>query len=127
VRASDLLAGGLTGAVGRYRVMAWVVGAMLLLLCVVAIPLQYAANRPGMANVVAPLHGFLYIVYLLSVAALARHARFGLGQVVALVCAGFVPGLAFYVEHRTVKALQAGKGLRSRPSDPQEGADQPAG
>ena len=105
MRRADLLAGGLTGALARYRLMAWLVGAMLLLLCVVAIPLQYIGDSPGMANVVAPLHGILYIVYLLSVAALARHARLGLAQVVGLVCAGFVPGLAFYVEHRTTRHI----------------------
>lgn len=127
MKASDLLVGGLRGAVARYRLMAWVVGIMLLLLCVVAIPLQYVADRPAMANIVAPLHGFLYIVYLLSVAALARHARFRIGQVVALVCAGFVPGLAFYIEHRTVQALAAGEGVRSRRVDSTQEADQLAG
>lgn len=94
------------GALLRYRVMAWLVGVMLILLCVVAIPLQYAAGHPGMANVVAPLHGFLYIVYLLTVADLARRARFRTGQIVALVCAGFVPGLAFVVEHRVTRRLE---------------------
>ncbi|MGH9300207.1 MAG: DUF3817 domain-containing protein, partial [Acidimicrobiales bacterium] len=52
----------LAGALLRYRVMAWIVGIMLMLLCFVAIPLQYAANEPAMAGVVAPLHGLLYIV-----------------------------------------------------------------
>ncbi len=112
---SALSSSGLAGALARYRLMAWVVGAMLLLLCVVAIPLQYVGNSPAMANVVAPLHGVLYIIYLLSVAALARHARLRIGQVVGLVCAGFVPGLAFYVEHRTTKGVVARREPAARP------------
>jgi integral membrane protein len=49
-------------------------------------------------QIVGPIHGFLYIVYLVTVADLAR--RFGLGvkDVIALVAAGFVPFLAFVVE-----------------------------
>ena len=102
---SVLVSGSLGGALWRYRLMAWAVGAMLLLLCVVAIPLQYAAGLPALATVVAPLHGFLYLIYLVTVADLARRARFGLGQILALVGAGFVPGLAFVVEHRTMQRM----------------------
>ncbi len=98
---------GFSGALFRYRVMAYVVGVMLLFLCVVAIPLQFAANSPQVANVGFTIHGILYIIYLLSVADLARRAKFRLGELVALVCAGFLPGLAFYVEHRTASRLLA--------------------
>lgn len=114
-----LLSPGFPGALARYRLMAWVVGVMLLVLCVVAVPLQYVWNRPAMANVVAPLHGVLYIVYLLTVAALVRRARLPLGRVVALVCAGFVPGLAFYVEHKTTKALAVSE-VRDEMAEPLE-------
>lgn len=102
---SVLVSGSLAGALWRYRLMAWAVGVMLLLLCVVAIPLQYGAGMPGLAVIVAPVHGIFYLVYLLTVADLARRARFGLGQILALVGAGFVPGLAFVIEHRTMKRL----------------------
>jgi integral membrane protein len=89
----------------RYRIMSFVVGVMLLILVLVAMPLQFTAHRPGMANIVAPLHGVLYIVYLVTAADLIRTARFTMGQIVALVCAGFLPGLAFYVERRTSARL----------------------
>jgi integral membrane protein len=91
----------------RYRVMSWVVGVMLLVLCVAALPLQYVANRPALANVGFPIHGILYIIYLLTVADLGRRAQLRLGQLVGLVCAGFLPGLAFVMEHRTTKRLTA--------------------
>ncbi len=48
----------------------------------------------------APLHGACYVVYLLCVADLARRARLSLRQIIAMVCAGFVPVLAFVVERR---------------------------
>ncbi len=98
------------GALARYRIMAFVVGAMLLFLCAVAIPLQYAAGEPTVANVGFTVHGVIYIVYLLSVADLARRTRLRLLELVGLVCAGFLPGLAFYVEHRMSRRLLAAAG-----------------
>ena len=92
-------------ALMRYRVMAYVVGAGLLVLVLVGVPLQYAVGKPAVVQVVGPVHGFLYIVYLVTVADLARRFRLGLGQVVALVAAGFVPFLAFVVERWTTRRI----------------------
>ena len=87
--------------------MSFVVGIMLLVLVGVAMPLQFIGHRPTMANIVAQVHGGLYIVYLLTAADLARRARFGLWQMLAVVCAGFLPFLAFYVEVRTTRRIRA--------------------
>jgi hypothetical protein len=52
-------------------------------------------------------------VYLLAAADLARRARFGLWQLVALVTAGFLPFLAFVVERRVTRRLEARGAARS--------------
>jgi integral membrane protein len=93
-------------ALARYRVMAYVVGTMLVLLVFVAIPLQYGANIPQMAVVVAPIHGYLYIVYLVTGADLARRAHWRLGRIILVVAAGFVPFVAFIVEHRVTRQMR---------------------
>jgi len=51
--------------------MAYVVGVGLLVLVLVGVPLQYVAGKPAVVQVVGPIHGFLYIVYLMTVADLA--------------------------------------------------------
>ena len=102
-RASTLL---------RYRVMAYVVGVGLLVLALVGVPLQYAAGKPAVVQVVGPIHGFLYIVYLVAVVDLARRFRLSLGQLLSLVAAGFVPFLAFVVERLTTRRIeQEARGL----------------
>lgn len=98
---------GLAGAIVRYRVMAYVVGVGLLVLVLIGVPLQYAATVPQVAEIVGPIHGLLYIVYLLSAVDLARRARFTLLQMVAMIAAGFLPFLAFVIEHRVVLRLHA--------------------
>ncbi|MGA2520588.1 MAG: DUF3817 domain-containing protein, partial [Acidimicrobiales bacterium] len=52
------------GVLVRYRVMAFTTATLLLVLVFVGVPLQFAAGRPQVAEVVGTLHGFLYLVYL---------------------------------------------------------------
>ena len=98
---------GLRSAVLRYRVMAYIVGTGLIILVFAGVPLQYGANVPQVAEIVGPIHGFFYIVYLLAAVDLARRARFTLLQMGAMIAAGFLPFLAFIIEHRVVVRLRA--------------------
>jgi integral membrane protein len=94
------------GAVIRYRVMAFVVGTALIVLTIVVIAQAFGAHVKGTAEIVAPIHGYLYIVYLITGADLARRAHWKLGRILAVVAAGFVPTLAFFVEHRVYQQMQ---------------------
>jgi integral membrane protein len=98
------------GAVLRYRVMAFVVGTALLVLTAIVI-CQYAFDLKSQMKVpekiVAPIHGYLYLLYLVAAADLARRSRWHLGRIVLVVCSGFVPFLAFIVEHRVYQQMQA--------------------
>ena len=98
---------GLAAALLRYRIMAFIVGTGLATLVFVGVPLQYAAGIPQVDEIVGPIHGFLYIVYLLRAVDLARRARFTLLQMAAMIGAGFVPLLAFVIEHQVTKRIRA--------------------
>lgn len=106
VTAPAEVAPGLSGALRRYQVMAFVVGVGLLVLVLVGVPLQYAAGQPKVAQIVGPIHGFLYIVYLLAATDLARRARFSLLQMAAMIGAGFLPFLAFVIERRVSRRVR---------------------
>jgi len=94
------------GALIRYRVMAFVVGTALIVLTIVVIAQVSGAHVKGPAQIVAPIHGYLYIIYLITAADLARRAHWKLGRILAVVAAGFVPTLAFFVEHRVYQQMQ---------------------
>ena len=106
-------AGGVAGdarsarALTRYRVMAWVTGVMLLILVGVAMPLKYAGGNDTLVSTVGPVHGLLYIIYLVTVIDLASRRRWPLSRIAAAVLAGVVPFMAFVVEHRIVAAERA--------------------
>jgi integral membrane protein len=78
---------------GRYRIMANVVGVMLIVVFIGLIP---AIN--SMDAVIGPIHGALYIVYLLTVLQVWQRYRLHLPVVVAMVVAGWVPFVAFLAE-----------------------------
>jgi integral membrane protein len=98
-------------ALGRYRVMAVVVGVMLLVLVAVAIPLKYAAGVPEVSAIVSPVHGLLYIVYLVTAFDLALKARFTAKGTILVLLAGVVPFVSFVAERRVTARVRAGQPL----------------
>jgi integral membrane protein len=84
-------------AVLRYRVMAYITGVVLIVLCFVGIPLQIA-GYPAVANDVGVVHGILYIIYLAVAYLLARRLRLPTGPTVLVLLAGTIPVLTFVVE-----------------------------
>ena len=84
-------------AVLRYRVMAYVTGVVLIILCFVGIPLQIA-GYPAVANDVGVLHGILYIIYLVCAWQLARRLRLAVKPTLIMLLAGTVPIMTFIVE-----------------------------
>ena len=92
-------------ALKRYRVIAYVVGVMLLVLVFVAMPLKYLGDDPSAVDVVGPLHGFLYVIYLLGAFDLARRVRWSLGRMVMVALAGTIPFLSFYAERKVSHEL----------------------
>lgn len=95
------------GALLRYRIMTYIVGSALIVLVFVGVPLQVWAHFDLVAKVEGTIHGYLYLLYLFTAADLARRARWRLGRILAVVLSGFVPGLAFVVEHRVVQQMKA--------------------
>nr|WP_255491628.1 MULTISPECIES: DUF3817 domain-containing protein [unclassified Actinotalea] len=92
-----------TGALTRYRVMAWVTGVMLLIL-VVEMTIKYAI-QPGddvlrWIEWIPFAHGWVYVVYLVTVMDLWSTMRWRFGRLVAMVLGGVVPVMSFVVERR---------------------------
>ena len=89
-----------TKSLTRYRVMAWITGAMLLVLVLVAMPLKYWGDDNSLVAIVGPAHGFLYIIYIITVLDLATRRRWPLLRILGVVLAGVIPFATFYAEHR---------------------------
>jgi integral membrane protein len=97
------------GALGRYRVMAYVVGVMLLLLVLVAMPIKYLGHEDGPVAVIGTAHGFLYAVYLLAAFDLALRARWTAKGTVLVLLAGTIPFVSFIAERTVTRKSRAGQ------------------
>lgn len=83
-----------------YRIMAYVTGTMLMVLCFVGIPLQVFAHNDSIAKVVGTIHGVLYIIYLVIAFAMTLVVRIRTASLTTLIvlAAGTIPILTFVVE-----------------------------
>lgn len=96
-----------------YRVMAYVVGVLLVVLVFVGVPLRYLAPDPGLnklgASINGPLgvaHGWLYAILLVSAYILGRRVKWGWKWLLAIALAGTVPVLSFVAEHYATRDVR---------------------
>ncbi|SET04740.1 DUF3817 domain-containing protein [Geodermatophilus poikilotrophus] len=95
-------------ALTRYRVMAWIVGVLLIALVLVAVPLKYLAGIEGPVTVLGTLHGWLYFVFFLTACDLALRASWTLRGALLTLVAGTVPILSFVAERNATRKTRAG-------------------
>jgi integral membrane protein len=97
-----------------YRVLAFVVGVLLAALAV-GMVLKYLLTEgtelqvfgDELTAVVALIHGWVYIVYVVVAFLLSRRAGWSLQFLLLMLLAGLVPFLIFWVEHRVVVRMRA--------------------
>jgi integral membrane protein len=92
----------MSGALARYRVMAVVVSVALFVL-LFGIVLRYGFGEEAFSKAYSPVHGLLYLVYLVTVVDLGQRARWSLLRTVGVMLAGAVPVLSFVVERRVAR------------------------
>lgn len=95
------------GALRRFSVLAVLVGIGLLVLLFVAVPLDRLAGRDGFARPFEQVHGFVFMVYLVTVADLGRRVGWPVRRMVLVMLAGTVPFLSFVVERRMTRDVLA--------------------
>lgn len=90
----------MTAALTRFRLAAYIVGVFLLILAFVAMPLKYFADSPTLVAIVGPVHGFLYMVYLVVAFDLAVRAKWPFHRTVLVLLAGTIPIMSFVAERK---------------------------
>jgi integral membrane protein len=92
----------------RYRIVAWIVSVLLIILFCVGIPLQAAGGHGGVDAVVGIAHGVLfYPLYWIFTIDLALRTRMPVVRLVLTLAAGTVPFVSFVAERETRKWVQA--------------------
>lgn len=86
--------------------MAWTTGCLLLLLVLVAMPLKYVGDDDRLVRVVGVLHGWMYLVYLVTAFTLAYRLRWSVVKTLLVMAAGTVPLMSFVAERRVSAELR---------------------
>jgi integral membrane protein len=82
----------------RYRVMAYITGVLIIVVCFVGIPMQIAEHNTFIVNDIGTIHGVLYIIYIIFAYILAQKLKMKMGPTILLLLAGTVPIMTFFVE-----------------------------
>ncbi len=130
---STTLPDNLRGALLRYRVMANIVGVLLIVLVLIGVPLAnfdgtamwgvfpstpvlWAQGSRGHAagewitTVLGIAHGYLYMIFLITAFLLSRRARWPIGFTLVTLLCGTVPILSFWAEHRATARVRRDHG-----------------
>ncbi len=108
-------------ALTRYRVMAYVTGVFLLLLCLNMV-LKYVLDQKGLGNWIPITHGWLYMGYVAVAVDLWFRARLDVVRTVFVVLAGTIPFASFvaerWVTHQVQPMIEASPGPAGAPVTP---------
>ena len=95
------------GALTRYRVMAYVVGILLVVLVCVGLPLKYIWVDGRVVTWTGMPHGWLYMILLITAYDLGRRVKWSIKWFLLIMAAGTVPFLSFVAEHFATKNVRA--------------------
>jgi integral membrane protein len=113
----------------RYRVAAYVVGVMLLVLVLIAMPIKYLGHNSLPVQIIGPIHGWLFAIYLVITFDLARRTTWPLTRTLGVMIAGTIPFLSFVVERKVDRWLAVpseGAQPTAQPTPSEDEADRAA-
>lgn len=106
-----------SGALTRYRVMAFVTGVVLISGCIALI--LKALDVPHMEPLTGYLwvaHGYLYLVYVIVTAILGVKLRWPLLRYALVMAAGTIPTMSFVAEHFVTRAAREAAAVEPAPA-----------
>lgn len=93
-------------SLARYRVLAVITGVFLLILTAEMIWKYGLKQEDPTDGMIARIHGWIYVVYLLTVVDLWTNVRASWQRLATWIIAGVVPVLSFIIERKTSAEIQ---------------------
>lgn len=90
----------LSTALGRFRVISFIEGLSYVVLVAIAMPLKYGAGNTTIVPLVGRIHGGLFVLFVVALAAVASARTWTRSQVATAFIAGLIPLGAFWLERR---------------------------
>jgi integral membrane protein len=88
---------------GRFRVLAYITGVLLVILVFIGLPLKYWAGVPAVDAVVGVAHGvFFFPLYVLATLHLGYRRNWPIFKIILVALCGVIPFGSFVAERRIV-------------------------
>ena len=92
--------------VGRLRILGFLEGISLLLLIFIAVPLKYAANDASFTKLLGPIHGALFLLFILNTLSVAVEQKWAFNKTTwKVILACFVPFGTFYIDRKILSKV----------------------
>ncbi|MCK8490468.1 DUF3817 domain-containing protein [Spirosoma sp. RP8] len=89
----------------RLRVVGFGEGVSFLLLLFVAVPLKRIYGHPEAVQILGPIHGLLFIYYVLLIVQAKTEYSWSWGKTGLAFLASLLPGGTFYADHKVFRHL----------------------
>lgn len=89
---------------GRLRIIGFLEGISLIVLIFVAVPLKHYGNDPSMVKMMGPVHGALFLFFIINTLSVGVEQRWKFSQTtwkVLLAC--IIPFGTFYIDKHILK------------------------
>ena len=103
----------------RYQVMAYLVGALLVVLTLVGLPLKYWYGDDRVVTWTGMPHGWLYMILIITAVDVGRRAGWSWRRLLLIALAGTVPFLSFVAERSATRDVR--RKLAAQQSEPPVG------
>ena len=91
-----------------YRIMAIVVGTVLLVLTILLISVRGLSNpEPAFYVAAWTAHGYLFPVYVIATFMLSTKLKWTFGKTILIMLAGTIPLMSFITERRVAKEVKS--------------------
>ncbi|WP_340537750.1 DUF3817 domain-containing protein [Nocardioides sp. GXZ039] len=107
-----------------YRLMATIVGVLLVVLILIGVPLKYLLEDGSggqelgawITTNLGILHGWLYMIFLFAAFLLSRRADWDIPYTAVTLLCGTIPVVSFWAEHRATQRVRREFGV-DQPAD----------
>jgi len=91
----------LNSNIGRLRALAFLEGISLLILVFIGVPMKYILDLPNVVKVIGPIHGMLFIGYVLITISVAGDFSWKFfSTTLKVLVASFIPFGTFYIDRK---------------------------
>lgn len=93
--------------IGRLRLLGYLEGLSLLVLVFVAMPLKYMLHQPQLTKSLGPIHGALFILFILNTMSVAIDRGWTFKSTTwKIMLACMIPFGTFYIDYKLLKHLK---------------------